>query len=121
MSRLAGEPVLAAARVNIAGVITYRGLAVFIMIGSAVSLWVKSSDVGLLGFIFAFGVQYVAWAGLRPRGGPLQFGIAGGVVGVSAGTRTPPSWRCSEAMRWISLWLHLRPGSGVTWTIRKGE
>jgi len=59
MSALAGEPILAAARVNVAGLITYPGLAFFIMAGSSASLVMTYSDLGFLGFIFAFGLQYV--------------------------------------------------------------
>jgi hypothetical protein len=87
MSKVAVQPVVAAARVNVVGMSTFRGAALFIWVGPMIWGFMSSHpNAGFLGVAISLIVEYVAWAGLRRRGGPLQFGPSGGVIAVSQTT-----------------------------------
>lgn len=86
MSRLVGEPVDTAGRVNAAGLSTFIGAGVLIWLGSLIWSFSSSVNVLVMGTILSFAVEYVAWVGLRRRGGPLRFQARGGIIGVSSAT-----------------------------------
>jgi hypothetical protein len=87
MSRLVGEPVDSAGRVNAAGLSTFNGVGVIIWLGSLI-WWISSSSVNVLvlGTSLWWAVEYLAWVGLRRRGGPLRFEARGGIIGVTSTT-----------------------------------
>ena len=84
MSRISGEPIDAAAKANVLGLSLIRGASLLLMLGLLIWGWMTSnSRLALPLIFFLYVVGFVAWVALRGRGGPLQFGPAGVVIGVS--------------------------------------
>jgi hypothetical protein len=106
MSQLAGEPVSAAGKVNVLGLSTFRGAAMFIWLGAVIWSFSTSINVLYLGLIFSLAVEYLAWFGLRRRGGPLRFGTAGGVMGVSPTTLyvARVNWWTGQTTKLVGSW-----------------
>jgi hypothetical protein len=86
MSQLFGEPVDTDGRVNAAGLSTFNGAGVLIWLGSLIWSFSSSVNVLYLGTVLSCAVEYLAWVGLRRRGGPLRFQARGGIIGVSSTT-----------------------------------
>jgi hypothetical protein len=86
-TKVTGQPVLVAARINVVGMSTFIGAALLIWVGTLIWSYLYSQfGVALAGTIFSFVLEYTAWLGLRRRGGPLRFGPSGGVIAVSETT-----------------------------------
>ena len=85
MSRISGQPIAAAAKANVLGLTLIRGGSLMLMLGLLIWGWLTSNSRLALPLIFLLYLAgFVAWVALRGRGGPLQFGPAGVVIGLSA-------------------------------------
>ncbi len=86
MSRLTGQPLVTAARVNVAGLSTFRGAALFVGVGALAWGLLSRSDFAFVGIGCAVLLDLLAWMVLRRRGWPLRFGPPGGVIAVDQTT-----------------------------------
>ena len=84
MTQVIGAPVTAVARINVVWLDTVRGLSTIIVAWAVIHRLIGGSpSTSWIGLICGCALTGAAWLGLRRFGGPLRFGIAGGVSAVS--------------------------------------
>jgi hypothetical protein len=107
MSELVGQPVVGAARVNVAGLSSFKGAALVIAAVTLVwGLLTRTNAIGFMGLACAFALDTLAWAVLRRRGRPLRLGPTGGVIAVTDTTLfvTRSGWWFGSPKRLMVSW-----------------